>query len=72
MSNSIEIDAEEWREHFASCIKENNLVKCPYCGGNHIIAKNYSYVNYTVCEYDFYCEDCEDVVATFEYGAIFD
>ena len=46
MDKLIEVDAEKWYEHFASCIKDNNLVKCPYCGSNHITTKNYSYINY--------------------------
>ena len=75
-------EVEKWYNHFNNCCEfkkdlENDfvgsyLVKCPYCGGENLKEQNYDYINSTVCEYDYYCEDCKTVVGGWSYGTAHD
>lgn len=50
--------------------KNSYLIKCPHCNGTNLTKKNYDYIENIVAEYDYYCEDCKKIVATWSYGQV--
>lgn len=53
--------------HLANNFVGTNLCCCPICGGA-LEEINTDYINYTPCEYDYYCEKCDTIVGHWAYG----
>ena len=44
------------------------LIQCPYCKGENLKETNHDYIKHIICEYDYYCDDCKEIVGHWAYG----